>query len=227
MMGERWRVAVRIGPDGGCRRPGLSVRVGNVLSLALMGVPVYVAPLVAPSVDLTVVGLLVAACHLSDAGALSEVLRPARRMLLGASAATLALNVTDPVLASHWGRAAFDAVGPLLLIGWSKVGPALLSAMEKRGPEQCPSHGRAHALNVRTCVSDLASQKDQRLSDGVVVDDLFRQTRLENAQHWAENRRLISTQTLRRKLHFGAARSRMVAAAVRIDDAPLASPGGF
>ncbi|GLY68789.1 hypothetical protein Atai01_54080 [Amycolatopsis taiwanensis] len=94
---------------------------GNVLGLALkLGVPVYVAPLVAPAVDLTVVGLLIATRHLAEAGAASDVLRPARRMLLGASVATLALNVTDPLLVGHWGRAAFDAVGPLLLIGWAE-----------------------------------------------------------------------------------------------------------
>jgi hypothetical protein len=36
-------------------------------------------------------------------------------------------------MAGQWGRAAFDAVGPLLLIGWSEVGPALLAAMLHAG----------------------------------------------------------------------------------------------
>jgi hypothetical protein len=61
---------------------------GNVLTLALrLGVPVYVAPLVAPAVDLTVVCLLVATRHLAEAGAPVDVLRSARRMLLGVCAA--------------------------------------------------------------------------------------------------------------------------------------------
>lgn len=148
-------------------------------------------------------------------------------MLLGASAATLALNVIDPLLAGHWGRAAFDAVGPLLLIGWAEVGPVLLSDMEKPGPEQRPSHGRTDVPHVSARAADPASQKDQRSSNGMGVDDLIHQARLENAQHWAEHRRPISAETLRRKLRVGAARSRALAAAVRLDDAPPASPGGL
>lgn len=44
-------------------------------------------------------------------------LRPAR-LLIFASVVTLALNVADPLVAGEYGKAAFDAVGPLLLIGW-------------------------------------------------------------------------------------------------------------
>jgi hypothetical protein len=57
------------------------------------------------------------------------VLRPARRLLFFASVVTLALNVAEPFLAGQFGKAAFDAVGPLLLIGWSEVGPGLLQAI--------------------------------------------------------------------------------------------------
>lgn len=63
-----------------------------------------------------------------------DELRPARRLLLFASVVTLALNVADPLLASEWGKAAFDAVGPLLLIGWAHVGPELLHALSARSP---------------------------------------------------------------------------------------------
>jgi hypothetical protein len=94
---------------------------GNFLSLALrIGVPAYVAPLVAPAVDLTVLGLLVGTRHLALQGAPDRVVRPARRLLLAASVVTLALTVADPVCAGQWGKAAFDAVGPLLLIGWGQ-----------------------------------------------------------------------------------------------------------
>lgn len=52
---------------------------GNVLNLALrLGVPPWVAPLVAPAVDLSVIGLLLGIRHLALAGASSAVLRPAR-----------------------------------------------------------------------------------------------------------------------------------------------------
>ena len=103
---------------------------GNVLSLALrLGVPVWVAPLVAPAVDLSILGLLLGTRHLALTGASDEVLRPARRLLIFASVVTLALNVADPLVAGEYGKAAFDAVGPLLLIGWAEVGPGFLQAI--------------------------------------------------------------------------------------------------
>ncbi|SNQ52001.1 conserved hypothetical protein [Frankia canadensis] len=97
---------------------------GNVWLLALrLGVPAYVAPLVAPSVDLSVVGLLLGIRHLSAHGARPEQLRPARRLLVFASMVTLALNVSEPIITAEYGKAAFDSVGCWLLIGWAHVGP--------------------------------------------------------------------------------------------------------
>src|SRR5881628_3093258 len=88
----------------------------NVLNLALrLGGPVWVAPLVAPAVDLSILGLLLGTRHLALTGASPDVLRPARRLLIFASLVTLALNVAEPVVAGEFGKAAFDAVGPLLL----------------------------------------------------------------------------------------------------------------
>lgn len=94
------------------------------VNLALrLGVPVWVAPLVAPAVDLSILGLLLGTRHLALTGASADVLRPARRLLIFASVVTFALNVADPLVAGEYGKAAFDAVGPLLLIGWAEVGP--------------------------------------------------------------------------------------------------------
>ena len=85
---------------------------GNVFNLALrLGVPVWVAPLVAPAVDLSILGLLLGTRHLALIGAPAEALRPARRLLIFASLVTLALNVADPLVAGEYGRAAFDSVG--------------------------------------------------------------------------------------------------------------------
>jgi hypothetical protein len=53
-------------------------------------------------------------------------LRPAKRLPLAASVVALALNVAEPVCAGKWGKAAFDAVGPLLLIGWAEAGPGFI-----------------------------------------------------------------------------------------------------
>ncbi|PWK89555.1 hypothetical protein C8D88_102830 [Lentzea atacamensis] len=110
---------------------------GNVLNLALrLGVPVWVAPLVAPAVDLSILGLLLGTRHLALSGVSPDVLRPARRLLIFASVVTLALNVADPLIAGMYGKAAFDAVGPLLLIGWAEVGvrhEALFDRVEVEG----------------------------------------------------------------------------------------------
>jgi hypothetical protein len=103
---------------------------GNGWTLGLrLGVPGWIAPLVAPAVDLSVVALLVAVQYLSAHGIPGRQLVAARLLLVVCGLATLALNVTQPVLVRSWGRACFDAVPPLLLIGWSEVGPRLLALL--------------------------------------------------------------------------------------------------
>ncbi|MFF2504432.1 DUF2637 domain-containing protein [Streptomyces sp. NPDC058067] len=100
---------------------------GNVWSLALrLGVPGSVAPLIAPMVDLSVVGLLVALRYLSLRGVPASDLTAATRLMHVSGFFTLALNVAEPIIAGHYGRACVDAVAPLLLLGWGAVGPALL-----------------------------------------------------------------------------------------------------
>ncbi|GAA2318842.1 MULTISPECIES: DUF2637 domain-containing protein [Streptomyces] len=100
---------------------------GNVWSLALrLGVPRAVAPLIAPMVDLSVVGLLVALRYLSLRGIPAEQMRSASRLMHLSGLLTLALNIAEPLIAHHWGRACVDAVAPLLLLGWGAVGPQLL-----------------------------------------------------------------------------------------------------
>ncbi|MFG2679383.1 DUF2637 domain-containing protein [Streptomyces sp. NPDC048392] len=100
---------------------------GNVWALALrLGVPAPIAPLIAPMVDLSVVGLLVALRYLSLRGVPPEQMRAATRLMHVSGLLTLALNIAEPITAAHYGRAAVDAVAPLLLLGWGAVGPQLL-----------------------------------------------------------------------------------------------------
>lgn len=100
---------------------------GNVWSLALrLGVPRPIAPLIAPMVDLSVVGLLVALRYLTLRGIPPRQLRGATRLMHLSGLLTLALNVAEPIAAGHHGKAALDAVAPLLLLGWGAVGPQLL-----------------------------------------------------------------------------------------------------
>lgn len=58
-----------------------------------------------------------------------------RLLLVFCGLVTLALNTTHPILAGEYGRACFDAVAPLLLIGWSEVGPKLLAALHGTVPD--------------------------------------------------------------------------------------------
>ncbi|MGK4593910.1 hypothetical protein [Amycolatopsis sp. w19] len=184
---------------------------GNVFALALrLGVPVWVAPLVAPALDLTVVALLVAIRRLSAHGAVPEVQRSARRLLVLASAVTLALNVAEPLIAGEIGKALFDAVGPLLLIGWSEVGPGLLQALAdlRQGVERPVGSTRLTAMvdhepeEMYVVVSGL---------DG----DLVERAKQIDARHRDLHQRPISAEGLRKALGVGAQRSRALTRLVR------------
>jgi hypothetical protein len=134
---------------------------GNVLNLALrLGVPLWVAPLVPPAVDLSILGLLLGTRHLALAGASAELLLPARRLLIFASVVTLALNVAAPLVAGDYGKAAFDAVGPLLLIGWAEVGPDLLRALTTTDGRQ-QQHPKTRSWNTPRSTTN-PSVPDQR-----------------------------------------------------------------
>lgn len=99
----------------------------------LLGVPSWIAPLVAPAVDLSVVALLASMQHLRANGVETRLAEP--RVLLGfCGVVTLGLNVAHPILIGAYGQACFYAVGPLLLIGWSEVGPNLLAALHGTVP---------------------------------------------------------------------------------------------
>ncbi|MEE4543505.1 DUF2637 domain-containing protein [Streptomyces sp. V4-01] len=108
---------------------------GNVWTLALrLGVPRPIAPLIAPMVDLSVVGLLVALHHLAAHGTDPAHLRSATRLMHLCGLLTLALNTAQPLLARHYGRAAIDTVAPALLLGWGTVGPTLLRHLHTPPP---------------------------------------------------------------------------------------------
>lgn len=93
-----------------------------------LGVPGWIAPLVAPAVDLSVVALLAALQYLRANGAGGKLVGP-RLLLVFCGLATLAINTVESISAGAIGRACFDAVAPLLLIGWSEVGPKLLASL--------------------------------------------------------------------------------------------------
>ena len=204
---------------------------GNVLNLAVrLGVPVWVAPLVAPAVDLSIVGLLLATRYLALAGAPPDVLRPARRLLIFASVVTLALNVAEPLVAGQHGKAAFDAVGPLLLIGWSEVGPGLLQAVgaASQTPVACDveksepivgatSHGGTPAGQPQLKDEVAVQHGGHRAVGKRTPEALLTQARQEDAVHRAAHQKPISADTLRVRLGVGSACARRLIKIIRAE----------
>lgn len=107
---------------------------GNVWALAdLLGVKGWIAPLIGPAVDLSVVGVMIAVQWLSLAGISTDQLKPAMRLLYVCGIATLVLNSAPSAIAGYvhhnpqeWGRAGVEAVAPFLLIAWAHVGPIIV-----------------------------------------------------------------------------------------------------
>lgn len=207
---------------------------GNVLNLALrLGVPVWVAPLIAPAVDLSILGLLLGTRYLALRGASIDLLRPARRLLIFASVVTLALNVADPVVAGEYGKAAFDAVGPFLLIGWAEVGPGFLQAIgetsQSADAEVAPGIDQASMLVPERSNEDSSAlrQAEQRelgrrepgrqAPPKRVPEVLLDQARQEDAAHRVAHQKPISADTLRIRLGIGATQARCLVKIIRAE----------
>ncbi|WP_256804782.1 hypothetical protein [Frankia sp. ACN10a] len=205
---------------------------GNVWLLGLrLGVPRYVAPLVAPAVDLSVLGLLIAIRELALRGAPREEIRPARRLLVFASLVTLALNIAEPIAAGNLGKAAFDAVGPLLLIGWAEVGSGLLHAMRpaRLGVAPPDPHGadaadsrvvaEQHGQEDRPADTEArsATKKRRQVDSRAREQDLLHRARAEDVLHWQQHQRPISAETLRKRLRIGAPTARRLVTRLRSD----------
>lgn len=201
--------------------------LGNVATLGIrLGVPTYVAILVAPAVDLSVVGLLLGARHLTLHDGPADVIRAARRLLIFASAVTLALNIAEPLITGHYGRAAFDAVGPLLLIGWAEAGPGLLQAIQATSqhpiirPATKSDYPRASAPAVAQASeggrrpAEATSRQAEREAR---QQDLLHRARAEDVLHWQLFHRPISAETLRKQLHIGTGTARALVTQIRRD----------
>jgi len=181
----------------------------------------WIAPLVAPAVDLSVIGLLIGSQRLSVNGGPAEVLRAVRRLLLFASLVTLSLNIAEPLIAGHYGRAAFDAVGPLLLIGWGEVAPDLLQAMQTTdvarsgAPASDTPPGPAEQDRPAPSLSgpDGPGARTREARD----QDLLHRARAEDVLHWQTHQRPISAETLRKRLHVGAEKARQLVTRLRND----------
>jgi hypothetical protein len=160
------------------------------------------------------------------------VLRPLRRLLIFTSAVTLALNVADPLVPGEYGKAAFDAVGPLLLIGWAEVGPGFLQALSATKPPAgvhgVAGSGQADVRHPETPEGDLLWRQADPEKLGVrernpqgprkrPLEVLLDQARREDAAHRAAHQKPISADTLRVRLGIGATQARRLVKIVRAE----------
>jgi hypothetical protein len=187
--------------------------LGNVTRLCLdMGITVWIAWLVGPAVDLSVIGLLVGMRFLSLHGYKDDELAGLRRMLRFCGLLTLALNTAGAIGHRQYGTALVDAVGPALLIGWSEVGPWLLlqiyAVFQATPPEPSTPH---------------APEAVQRATPALPARQLARARELD-AEHRADTGRPIRRDALRAHLRIGRDRAGALVAAVRAEAAERTGP---
>ncbi|WP_132117286.1 hypothetical protein [Actinocrispum wychmicini] len=140
----------------------------------------------------------------------------------------MALNVAEPLVVGEYGTAAFDAVGPLILIGWSEVGPCLLQAIGTASPNLAgcdvdrlesgvlakPDDGVGEA-QLQFDEDIVVRRGGRREADGRLPEVLLALARLEDAAHRKAHQKPISADSLRIRLGVGAARARRLVAVVR------------
>ena len=157
---------------------------GWLLGLAL-GVPGWIAPLVAPAVDLSVVALLASLHYLRTRGLGGRLAGP-RLLLAICGLITFGLNTTRSIMAGAYGRACFDAIAPSLLIGWSEVGPRILASLhgtvpgdktavpDEGGPSATAADHGAPSVPVRP---DRPGPSPEQLERAKQLDDEHRQAK--------------------------------------------------
>ena len=186
--------------------------LGNVTQLCLnLGITPWIAWLVGPAVDLSVVGLLTGIRFLSLHGYDDEQLTKPRRLLRLCGALTLALNVAGAVAHRQYGTALVDAVGPALLIGWSEVGPWMLRQV------------------YAVCSAATPAEQESRpvpAAPVVLPGGLLAQTRKLDAEHREATGKPISRDALRAQLRIGRDRASALIAIVRAEAAATQAEAG-
>lgn len=180
--------------------------LGNVTRLCLdLGITAWIAWLVGPAVDLSVVGLLLGIRFLSQHGYTDAQLARLQRMLRFCGLLTLALNTAGACGHRQVGTALVDAVGPALLIGWSD--PWLLRQIHAVCPPALPP------------LPDTAKKPEPARADGLprLPAGLLARARDLDAAHRAETGRPISRDTLRARLRIGRDKASALVAMVRAE----------
>jgi hypothetical protein len=186
--------------------------LGNVTRLCLdLGITGWIAWLVGPAVDLSVVGLLAGMRFLSLHGYTDRQLTKPRYMLRFCGVLTLALNTSGAIGHRQFGTALVDAVGPALLIGWSEVGPWMLR--------------QVYAVCSQTVTAEPEPASGKPLPV-VPSEDLLARARELDAEHRAATGRPISRDTLRGQMRIGRDRASALVAAVRAEVASAQANSG-
>jgi len=163
---------------------------GNGWRLAVqLGVPHWIAPLITPAVDLSVVALITSIQYVRSRG-LTLRLLGARLLLLFCGITTLVINVGSAVADRRYGRAAFDAIAPMLLIFWGEVGPGLLVLL----------HSEAAMQGEACVVLELQDESRSAADDARPSAELVARARELDAVRRTEAGRPISRDRLRAAL---------------------------
>jgi hypothetical protein len=180
-----------------------------------VGAPSWLGWLVGPSVDLSVIGLLVGIRLLSMHEYTQEKLRKPRFFLFSLIVLTITLNTSGPLTHHGYWLAAVDAIGPGLLLGWSEVGPWMLQQI--------------FALCREIAPQPQAAARPEAVLDPprrpvAVPAHLLDHARELDAGHRAETGRPISRDTLRDELRIGRDRASALVAVIRTESVAAAEP---
>ncbi|HEV2640062.1 MAG TPA: DUF2637 domain-containing protein [Actinocrinis sp.] len=200
---------------------------GNAHQLcASLGIEGWIAWLIGPSVDLSVIGLLLGVRHLSSLGYHDAQLTKPRRLLTFCGLLTLALNTADAVTHGQFGTAAVEAIGPILLICWADTGPWLLRQIHTRPAAEnadaaastkdvrpqldaAPLPAKADTAHVEVEVeapaapTSAAQPEQARPAIGRPEQELWAGALRLDAAHRAEHGRAITRDALREGLNIG------------------------
>jgi hypothetical protein len=146
---------------------------GNVGLLGTsLGVDHWIAFLTGPAVDLSVAGCVLAASYLSTRGWTERQLAPLHAAAIVCGLVMVALNTGGAVYIHHWRLASFDAVGPMLLIGWGFIAPWLWRQItEARSGKAATRAERQGTLVVkRQRQADNADAPETALGNPAAID---------------------------------------------------------
>jgi hypothetical protein len=141
-------------------------------------------------VDLTVLALIVSIQFVRAQGITARLVGP-RLLLVFSGLVTFIINTARAVLEQQYGRAAFDAVAPLLLIFWGEVGPGLLGLLH--------TSGEAATAEPDSAVTAVRENQDGKRPAGPSAEVVLKARELDAAKR-ASSGRPISRDGLRAAL---------------------------